>query len=74
MNRKIILCTLLFGSFAINAQIKDGGINQQMMQKIESTTNQSSFKAIANAMASNPIDDLARNANNKTIFDDYFSI
>ncbi|KGF35304.1 aminopeptidase [Prevotella bivia DNF00650] len=74
MNRKIILCTLLFGSLAINAQIKDGGINQQMMQKIESTTNQSSFKAIANAMASNPIDDLARNAKNKTMFDDYFSI
>ena len=74
MNRKIILCTLLFGSLAINAQIKDGGISQQMMQKIESTTNQSSFKAIANAMASNPIDDLARNAKNKTMFDDYFSI
>lgn len=74
MSKFLILSTLLFGTLTVNAQTSNGGIDQQMLQKIESNITSSGFKAIATAMASNSIDDLARNTKNKTLFDDYFSI
>ena len=61
MSKFLILSTLLFGTLTVNAQTSNGGIDQQMLQKIESNITSSGFKAIATAMASNSIDDLARN-------------
>lgn len=74
MSKFLILSTLLFGTLTVNAQTSNGGIDQQMLQKIESNITSSGFKAIATAMASNSIDDLARNTKNKILCDDYFSI
>ncbi len=74
MTKFFIACTLLLGSITVNAQTKEGGIDIQMLQKIESKTNLSASKAITNALASNSIDNLALNAKNKTLFNDYFCI
>lgn len=36
MSKFLILSTLLFGTLTVNAQTSNGGIDQQMLQKIES--------------------------------------
>ena len=75
MNKKIfltILCLSLVGG--LQAQTKNGGISQQMLQQIEKSQSPSaSNKALTNAIAANSIDDLARNYANQGAIDTYFS-
>ena len=57
------------------AQTKQGGINTQMLQTIEkSQGNATVNKALFNALASNKIDDLAKNFSNRSTFDTHFSV
>lgn len=54
---------------------KSGGITPQMLQKIEAQEPQTpAQRALRNAIASNAIDDLARNNMNKTLIDTHFSV
>ena len=54
---------------------KTGGITPQMLQKIEAQEPQTpAQRALRNAIASNAIDDLARNNMNKTLIDTHFSV
>ena len=52
----------------------DGGINAEMLRQITQLTASKSNAALSNAMASNSIDDLAKNYRNSTITDTHFSI
>lgn len=76
MNRKMFLlgaCMVLTGM--TNAQTKNGGISPQMLQQIEqSQTSSTADKALFNAIASNSIDDLAKNHANQSDVDTYFSV
>ena len=76
MNRKMFLlgaCMVLTGM--TNAQTKNGGISPQMLQQIEqSQTSSTADKALFNAIASNSIDDLAKNHSNQSDVDTYFSV
>ena len=57
------------------AQTKDGGISPQMLEKIDmAQVHSSTSKALFNAIASNNIDDLAKNYANKGTVDTYFSV
>ena len=56
-------------------QTKNGGISAQMLEKIDrAQVHSSTSKALFNAIASNNIDDLAKNYNSKGAIDTYFSI
>ena len=76
MNRKIaLLSTCLAVSSVMIAQTKDGGISPQMLEKIDmAQVHSSTSKALFNAIASNNIDDLAKNYANKGTVDTYFSV
>ena len=53
----------------------DGGISSQMLSQIEQAQSRNpAYKALANAIASNKIDDLARNYKNLGQVDTYFSV
>jgi bleomycin hydrolase len=66
-------CMVLTGM--TNAQTKNGGISPQMLQQIEqSQTSSTADKALFNAIASNSIDDLAKNHSNQSDVDTYFSV
>ena len=52
----------------------NGGIDANMMRQITQAAAARSNKAISNAMASNSIDDLARNYRNNSITDTHFSV
>ena len=55
------------------AQTRGGGISAETMQKIEKMQT-ATPKAVFNAMASNKIDNLAKNFSNRTTFDNHFSV
>lgn len=62
-------------SGAAMAQTRDGGISPEMLHQIESgQSRNSAYKALANAIASNKIDDLAKNYKNLGQIDTYFSV
>lgn len=63
------------GGLSITAQNKDGGLSASMLQDIVKETKQSPVnRALANAVAANAIDNLAKNHQNATALDTYFSI
>ncbi len=75
MNKFITLTLALGLAFAGSAQDRSqGGISPDMMRQIVATSAANQNKAISNAMATNSIDDLARNYRNNKISDTYFSI
>ena len=75
MNKNVILLgALLMTASSVMAQTKPGGISQQMLQQIEkSQKSGAADKALFNAIASNNIDDLAKNRENAGPVDTYFS-
>lgn len=76
MNKKLLIagvCLAMAGF--VCAQTKRGGISPQMLSEIqESVANGTADKALFNAMASNSIDNLARNHANSGAVDGYFSV
>ena len=63
-----VLCMTVVSSPAVMAQTKDGGISQQMINDIRKAQKMTTAdKAIANAIASNAIDNLAKNHANALI-------
>ncbi len=76
MNKKIIALGLLMSVSAIaTAQKNTGGISQDMLRQIQKKQeNNVQGKAIANALAANNIDDLAKNKDHAGELDTYFSV
>ena len=74
--KKITILALAIGlAFAGSAQDRSqGGISPDMMRQIVANSAANQNKAISNAMATNAIDDLARNYRNNKITDTHFSI
>ena len=74
--KKIVLIVIILAAWlSAAAQNKaQGGIDADMMRQITKNSNASQHKALSNAMASNSIDDLARNYRNNSITDTHFSI
>lgn len=70
----LIACGLLSIAFSLQAQTKDGGIDKQMLQQIQRSGLTVSDRALSNAIATNSIDDLARNFRNAGPIDTYFSV
>lgn len=68
-----ILIPLAFATLSAQAQ-QQGGISTRMLQDMEQLQNQRADKALFNAIASNSIDDLARNFANQTDIDTHFSV
>lgn len=68
----LALASLL--SLVATAQTKDGGIDTQMLQTIRSGATTQADGALRNAIASNSIDDLAKNFKNQGPVDTYFSV
>lgn len=67
------LCLLTAGT--ADAQTKDGGISPDMLQQITTSRKTTAGdRAIFNAMASNSIDNLAKNFSNQGSIDTYFSV
>ena len=69
-----IACGLLSCVLTLQAQTKDGGIDAQMLQQIQKSGLTTSDRALSNAIATNSIDDLARNFRNSGPVDTYFSV
>ena len=72
--------TILAGLFlltithSVTAQTKDGGISEKMLlQMVQKQSEKPVGKALFNAMASNSIDDLAKNFRNQGAIDTHFS-
>lgn len=58
-----------------SAQTKQGGISASMLQQIEKSQGSTATnKALFNAVASNRIDNLAKNFSNRNTFDTHFSV
>lgn len=75
MNKKtLMVCGLIGLSLSLQAQTKDGGIDKQMMQKIVSSHSSASNRALSNAIATNSIDNLARNFRKAGGLDTHFSV
>lgn len=77
MQKLILTACLLLATTAMNAQkiAKDGGISSAMLQQIESKQPASAAdRALANAIAQNKIDDLAKNYRNGATMTTTFSI
>ena len=75
MKKTITLALALGLAFAGSAQDRSqGGISPDMMRQIVATSATHQNKAISNAMATNSIDDLARNYRNNKVTDTHFSI
>lgn len=69
----LLLCLLTVAT--ASAQRGDGGISAEMLQQIRAAqTSRQADRAIANAIATNNIDDLARNPRNQRPVDTYFSV
>ncbi len=71
----LVMAGLLLVSAAAMAQQRGGGITSQMLQDIQNAqkaTTQS--KVVANALALNKIDDLAKNFSHQGAFDTHFSV
>ena len=75
MNKKTITFALCLASATtLTAQNQPGGISSVMLQKIETSQKSSpAERALANAFASNNIDDLARNHARQGALNTYFS-
>ena len=75
MNKKTITLALCLASATtLTAQNQPGGISSVMLQKIETSQKSSpAERALANAFASNNIDDLARNHARQGALNTYFS-
>lgn len=75
MTKRIIsLCVSVAVATMLTAQTKDGGISAQMLKQMQGASRASTMdKALSNAIASNPIDDLAKNFANQGPVDAYFS-
>ena len=73
--KKIVVCALaLLGCSTLMAQQDKGGITAEMMQEIRlGQTNSEAEKAARNALAINPITELATNADNLAMIDTHFS-
>ncbi|GAB6982339.1 aminopeptidase C [Prevotella dentasini] len=69
-----IACGLLSCALTLQAQTKDGGIDRQMLQQIQSAGLTAADRALSNAIASNSIDDLVKNTRNAGPIDTYFSV
>ncbi|MBO5538949.1 MAG: C1 family peptidase [Prevotella sp.] len=76
MNKRNILFSAAVLLCAVaTAQTKDGGISEQMLQQMrQQQSAQPANRALFNALASNAIDDLARNFQNQGPFDTHFSV
>ena len=72
MKRNLILTACLF-ALLVSAQAQTGGISQEMLRDIQ-RSQQPVNRAIANAIAANSIEALAKNHQNARAFDTYFSI
>ena len=74
MKKVITLALTLMTAGAVFAQQDKGGITAEMMQQIRSSqTNTQAERAARNAMAINPISELATNAENLAMIDTHFS-
>jgi len=76
MNRLILMGVCLVGSLAAaTAQTKGGGLSADMLKDIVKEQKQVPVgQALANAVAANAIDDLAKNRQNAAELDTYFSV
>ncbi len=76
MNNKTLFTALLMAmTMNATAQTKSGGISDAMLKEMRASQPSSpAHKAIANAIANNSIDLLAKNADNAKELDTYFSI
>jgi len=75
MKKTLFIGLALIAAAAAAAQQRDGGITPDMLQQIvKAQPNGAADKALANAMAGNAIDDLARTRNGRTKPDTYFSV
>lgn len=72
MKRSYIV-TVCLSSFLMSVQAQTGGISQEMLRNIQ-RSQQPVNRAIANAIAANSIETLARNHQNARAFDTYFSV
>ena len=73
--RQILIGLCLAASLTASAQTKDGGISVQMLQQIEKqNAPTASDRALRNALASNAIDNLAKNQEHAGELDTYFSV
>ena len=74
MKKVITLALTLMTAGAVFAQQDKGGITAEMMQQIRSSqTNTQAERAARNALAINPISELATNAENLAMIDTHFS-
>ena len=74
-NKPLIVGACLAVAGSLNAQNKDGGISLQMLQQIQQHGKQTTAeRAIANAIATNSIDELARTPQSRADVDAYFSV
>ena len=75
MMRLLLASMALAVGLTANAQTKDGGISQQMLQQIErQNIPTASDRALRNALAANAIDQLARSQESARELDTYFSV
>lgn len=72
MRRNLIL-TACLSAFLVSAQAQTGGISQEMLREIQ-RSQEPVNRAIANAIAANSIDALAKNHQNARALDTYFSV
>lgn len=76
MNKQLVaLGMLLYIAIPLSAQTKDGGISKDMLSEIQQLqTKSAADKALFNAIASNNIDNLAKNFANAKQLDTHFNI
>ena len=76
MNKKTLVLSLCVAfSSTLLAQTRTGGISMEMLRQIENAQSSNpANKALANAIASNKIDDLAKNCKNLGQIDTYFNV
>ena len=74
MKRLVVLAVALVTALSASAQQADGGISEAMLQNIRQNHQTSEAeKAARNALALNPIAELATNADNLAMIDTHFS-
>ncbi len=75
MKKTILLSLCLTAASLLHAQISGGGISSEMLRQIEQAQGQDAAnKALTNAIASNAIDNLAKNYQSLGEVDTYFSV
>ena len=73
--KSFLFLSLALFAMSANAQTKAGGISQEMLQKIEqSQKNCKTQRALRNAIASNNINNLAKNPQKQGPVDNHFSV